>query len=211
MLEGELSIRAHHLDMWGSMVSKYLEFPQGKRPWETPASGFFETLKFVKQYTEEEVNMDVRVRKLLESSAITNSMMRRDFRYVCDLVGLSKDSEQKTLLGRNNYFLGIFEAASCDKNNRVFLSTDPDDYCRACAVGKHCTKISIQKILKVDNDYKIYHYLGVLLNDKETSTVVNGKLIEVNEGFYMTMELLFNPSLYQFLKQQEKKACFPWK
>ncbi len=211
MIEKELTIRAHHLDIWKDLLSKYLEYSQGEKPWEVPADHFPETLKFLEQYAKKSVDDDARMRMTFEGHAITNSIMRRNFRYICDLVELSEDSQQKVFWGRNNYFLGVFEAASHDKKNKAFLSADPDGYCGACAVGKHCTKISIQKILRFDNDYKIHHHLRTLLNDRDMNTTVGGKLTEVNNGFYITMELLFNPLLYQFIKQQEEKARFPWK
>jgi hypothetical protein len=201
-----LEIRAHHLYMWRRILPVYYKFSDDKKPWEIP---FEKVIQFAEKYAIRDTDRDIAMRNFFETYSVDDPEEKIHLRYSIDLVGTDV-FPSKVLKGRTEYFKSVFGAAARNKNSRIFLTTEPDGYCKACAIGRHCRRTSIQKILKFNHDYEAYHYLTLILKDKNTGDVICGKLSKNKDGFFISAELLFDPVFHQFLENEENNATFPW-
>ena len=186
MQERALSIRFHHLDLWGDFISSFIERFGNRRPWEMTESEFEKVGNFVKEYLKREIDTEVTVRNYSEKIYVEDPKMGRDFNYLHDMVGESEESHKNVLAGRIAYYTKIIDMAFFDNEFRIKLSRSPDDYRRSCAIGKHCKKTFFQKF-RLDRD------------------MIYKKVLEEN---HITTGQLFDPEFYKAL-QEEAKTRYP--
>ena len=179
------------MGLMGEFVLAYTKNFSDKKPWEMRADDRGEVLKFINDFARMDVERDFREKEYLKSEQSLNPRIEERLEYYHDLIGFDDKDYQKVLAGRIEYFVGIFMTASKGKDEMISLSIEEDGYCRACAIGSHCKRTNLQKVLKTDKDYEYLHYLSGFSK--------NG-LTKVGDGLYITAELLFDSSFHSFLR-----------
>lgn len=200
--ENSVTIRTHHLDIWSSdLLSKFLEYSNGVRPWKYVQGRSHEITKFIKKYAENEMGHDRMIRTLFEQSIIDVPGAKDNYLYVCDLVGPDDKLYEKVLAGRTGYYMEIFRIAAKGKDSKIFLSEEPDDYCKSCAIGNHCNEVVSDK----ENKNLIYkQILMKLMETKNGKRLVERGAMGYGESgkLFITAELLFNPRFHKYLDRK---------
>ncbi len=198
--DSNLTLRFHHLhNIWRDAIKKYLNYSQNKKPWEVPTENFSDISNFVEQFSKDDLKGDLILKRFFEESVIDNPDATDDYSYVIDLIGFNEIDHQKVLVGRTAHIMKIFEVAMSDKHTRIYLSRDPDDYCKSCAIGKHCYENASDD---ENTDLKYKGALDQIFKDERMRRLIKKGDMGINEKgeFYITANLLFNPNFYLFLE-----------
>ncbi len=190
--EDRFFLRFHHLDEWQKFVLSYQDNFNDK-PWESFDVTAVED--FVDNYVFRCLDSWVTESNYLEEGSVEMNDNGKKLKYIYDFIGFREEDYNKVLLARIEMFGRFLEISTKDKTSKIILTLDSDDYCKTCAVGKHCQRDILGYLLRNDRDYIFKNSIKSLIK----SGYEKDKLGYEGGHLYITPELLFDKSFYQTL------------
>lgn len=197
-----LTIRFHHLGIFNDVASSFLKDFNSIKPWNLEKDRKVDIVSFVNRFVERDFEGWIAAKNYLEDLALSDDKEAvRRLKYIKDLNGESKADKYFVTWSRKKLFLDFFDIACFDKNYPIDLTVDKDTYCDTCAVGRHCDRTLVQKIVKYDRDY-VFRKALISLNKK--GSVGNGLIFSKDSNMQITSELIFDKNFYNKLWQEIK-------
>jgi hypothetical protein len=195
------TIRFHHLGLWGFFVRDYTEAFGGLKPWELSAIDRGRARSFISNFVTEDAKDDLGIRGYFEELTVTDKCGQKDLAYLRDLIGTTSEEFEAVRVRRIATFNKIFDAVSMGENSTVILNTAPDDFCRSCAVGKHCERRLAQKIFKFDKDFTYMKILRKMIRTGKPQEYSGREMIRWGgkDMIYIKGRALFDYGFHQYL------------
>jgi len=198
-------IRFHHIGLWDEFVEKYTEALGGIYPWDLSGENYRKAESFIFDHVRACANTEVHAREYFEELSLTGGRSsREDLEYLYDIIGSTQADFDEVLEKRTKAFTKIFAAVSNNKNNLIILNTEPDDICGSCAIGLHCNRTFIQKVIRSDRDFIYMRIMQKLINRYGLGGPLDrggvGRLGK--DEMYISGETLFNREFHRLVSSE---------
>ena len=202
----KFTLLTHHLAAWENLINTYLKSFKGVKPWELPEDHTSLLHKFAKDFSYRELDLDLTLlnyfERCHEASPDDETVLQR-VRYFRDLIGADEGDFKKVRQRREKVYIKFLKLVQ--KNGRgtsiVLITEGQDDFCRTCAVGKHCEVSEGKDLIYKDS----------LMNFIAKKRVRSSSLKVDETGLSITAELLFDPNFFTMLyKDVESRGLREW-
>lgn len=206
--ESEFSIRFHHLGYFLEFQVAFSGRFDGLKPWQLPGSDLPRARRLVKGFVSKDLKTWKKTRHFIENTSNGNKDGDKILKYLYDTIGFSEEEFNSVVRGREDLLNKLLGIAKSDKNAQILLTTEPDNYCRTCIVGKHCVRSKISYLFKIkDGDFVFEESIEHLLQNGRW----NGKLTREEGKIFVTPELLFETEFFRTVwKDIERSGNGEW-
>lgn len=198
------TIRFHHLRLWADVFRKYSETFGEIKPWEIAALDSGKLGDFVRDFSREFTEGEINAKHYLEELSLTERWSKKDLAYMQDVIGTTQNQFDEVDFKRTVSFGRIVDFVSQSKDNLILLTTEPDDFCMSCAVGRHCNRNALQKIVRDDKDFMYMRALRRLIKGRQLTSFYNRGLIGQlgRDTMFIKAEVLFDPDFHKALSDE---------
>ncbi len=191
-----VEIRFHHLGVWYDLIHSYFKNVGPTPPWELGLDERYKAFEFAEYFVENEMARWSEARNFLEEVGSEDFGIEKLI-YVYDLNGKT-DEDSKVVEGKRKIlFKKFIEISLNNEEAPIKFTLDKDDYCSTCAVGKHCNRTLIQKILRNDRDFVFKKALQRMSSEGK----FKHGLLHRGGDVFATTKLLFDKGFYDALWQ----------